>query len=67
MVYEYNAKARNSIFVERKSKKKRLAAAFVCSCCIYILGIVCLVLDLQGYFTFQEPTIGEPFVTIEGF
>jgi hypothetical protein len=47
MVYDYDAEAGNSIFVERKSKKKRLAAAFGCSCCIFILGIVCLVLAYE--------------------
>jgi len=48
-------------------KKNRLAAAFGCSCCIFILGIVCIVLKLRGYFTFKEPTIGQPFVIVESF
>jgi hypothetical protein len=41
-------------------KKNRLAAAFGCSLCILILGIVCIVLGTRGYFTFQDPLIGEP-------
>jgi len=41
-------------------KKNRLAAALGCSCCILILGIVCIVLGTQGYFTFQDPLVSEP-------
>ena len=41
-------------------KKNRIVAAVGCSCCILILGIVCIVLGTQGYFTFQDPLVGEP-------
>lgn len=45
-------------------KKPRVAAAVCCACFILIPGIVCLVLYLLGYFTFQDPAIGLSSVTV---
>jgi len=45
-------------------KKPRVAAAICCTCFILIPGIICLLLYLLGYFTFQDPAIGLSSVTV---
>jgi len=63
---EESSTAENSIRQIMSCKKHRLAAAVCCACLVLIPGIVCLILYLLGYFTFQDPSIGISSVTITG-
>ena len=56
----------NPIIGKMICKNHRLAAAVCCACFVLIPGIVCLILYLLGYFTFQDPSIGISSVTITG-
>jgi hypothetical protein len=46
---------------------KKRGACIGCSCCVVTIGIVCLVLGLRGYLTFEEPTISPLIIVIESF
>ena len=46
---------------------KKRGACIGCSFCVVTIGIVCLVLGLRGYLTFEEPTISPLIVVMESF
>ncbi|CAB9513910.1 expressed unknown protein [Seminavis robusta] len=47
------------------SRCSRLACSVGCFSCLLIVGIVCLALGVQGFFTFHDPCVGVYSLTIK--